>query len=650
MRALSLLTLLVIAICLRFPFIAKDAPYFYNEDEAHHFNRVVDMVKTGSFDPNYFHKPSFHFYLRMPVVAASFLWQVSKGNVRSLDEITTHSKSGVAGYAFSASHPGILKWNRALSVLFSVLSVLLVFLIGKTLELSPVSCFFAALFSAISPALISESAVVGVDGIVVFLCLLSVLFALLSVQSRDGTKGLFLSAIVAGLAVSTKYNALPIILVPAAAALFGMSGIGGAITAIVLSLASFFAGSPFIFKHLPLFLDQFAYEIWHYKIAGHEGNSAEPGIAQLIFYSRWFVDSAVGWVVAVLAAFGVLLVFTNRKNHAAIVLVLFPVLYFYLMVNQRAHFTRNVLVLIPFISLFAVVSAEKLFARYKPILLGSLALGLVGFVPLYRANVQMFRDAPESRKDVIEFLLQSGFKNTAVDPQLQIAAAEIKRVHGSETTESLSPIQARLQGFNYLITAEKNNTGTIETNAIGKAVFSGGTQESGARIIQNPKLQLIDLNTIEVTPEIKRTVSQQSNVISSVVMKKVNGSFTCHTEDEPHCWIQTNIGQVRIPEISEDHFFSGSNGMVPVELELESPWAQTGLKISFLDFLADVPLPDLSAGEHKKIQLKLPYTELKDEKSFFITGITVLNPATEGVSLDTRRLGLAIKSLTLLPQ
>ncbi|NDC38077.1 MAG: hypothetical protein EBZ48_08485 [Proteobacteria bacterium] len=63
------LVILAFAAWLRVPFIRSGMPYFYNEDEAHHYNRVVNMVKRGEFNPHYFLKPSLHFYLRMPVVA-----------------------------------------------------------------------------------------------------------------------------------------------------------------------------------------------------------------------------------------------------------------------------------------------------------------------------------------------------------------------------------------------------------------------------------------------------------------------------------------------------------------------------------------------------------------------------------------------------
>src|SRR3990167_1306941 len=114
---------LLLALWLRLPFVSRDLPYFAREDEAHHFNRVVNMVKSGDFNPHYFHKPSLHFYLRMPVVALSFLWNVSEGHIRSVEDIRTGDPFGLNGYAFAVSHPGIVKWNRSFSVLIILLVI-----------------------------------------------------------------------------------------------------------------------------------------------------------------------------------------------------------------------------------------------------------------------------------------------------------------------------------------------------------------------------------------------------------------------------------------------------------------------------------------------------------------------------------------------
>ena len=79
------------------PWIEGGLPYLYQEDEAHHHNRTVEMVKEGRFNPNYFLKPSLHFYLRMPVIAAGFLYEVSQGRVRKLEELKTRDPRGLAG-------------------------------------------------------------------------------------------------------------------------------------------------------------------------------------------------------------------------------------------------------------------------------------------------------------------------------------------------------------------------------------------------------------------------------------------------------------------------------------------------------------------------------------------------------------------------
>src|SRR5690606_14247362 len=124
--------------------------------------------------PNYFHKPSLHFYLRMPVVAASFLWGVREGHLRSIKEIRTRDKFGLAGYAITSSHPGIVMWNRAFSVLLSLGVLLFTFLITYEISGSSLLASIATLLAAFSPDAIGESAVIGVDVVMAFFVVASV--------------------------------------------------------------------------------------------------------------------------------------------------------------------------------------------------------------------------------------------------------------------------------------------------------------------------------------------------------------------------------------------------------------------------------------------------------------------------------------------
>ena len=392
--------LLLVALWLRFPFVGAGLPYFYDEDEAHHFNRVVNMVKTGSWNPQYFHKPSLHFYLRMPVVAASFLWSVKKGYLRKVEEIRTRDTFGVGDYAFTASHEGIVRWNRAFSLSLSLLLVMTVYFLARRILKSqgnPALSFAAALPAVFSPDLVRYSAFIGVDILMALLCAAAVLSAY-CVYSSYSLRGVFFCGLIAGLAVSSKYNALPIVLMPAAVVFAaGQVNCRSLTAAFAGPAAGFLAGSPFILVSLPLFLNQFAYEIWHYGVEGHAGHMAEPGLHQLLFYLRWLGSSALGWGFLVLAAAGIVGLISARQRSSGIALV-FPLCFGLLMCMQKANFERNMLVIVPFLGIFAAVGISALISRFRPASRSTFLI--IG--PALLCSVQPFIHALEMRRQVLD--------------------------------------------------------------------------------------------------------------------------------------------------------------------------------------------------------------------------------------------------------
>jgi len=294
--------------------VGEGLPFFYREDEAHHFNRLAEMAKSGSFDPVYFHKPSLHFYLRMPVFGASFLWTVKKGAIRSVQEGGTRDDYGVGDYAFSASHPGIVKWSRSFTVLLGLALIPLAFLIALQLSSSTSGALLAAAAVAASPPLIEEGAVIGVDILMATMCLLSVALAL-RLFERFSLSALWICSLCCGLAVSSKYNAAPIALLPVAVCLLSRRISWSTFAACAAGPAlGFLAATPYLFAHFPLFLDQVAYEIWHYGVAGHAGYMAEPGWAQFVFYLRWLNFEALGPALTALGVFGALLLWSPSNS------------------------------------------------------------------------------------------------------------------------------------------------------------------------------------------------------------------------------------------------------------------------------------------------------------------------------------------------
>ena len=179
-------------------------------------------------------------------MAASFLWNVKQGHVRKLSEVRTKDEFGVGRYAFTASHPGMVKWNRAFSVALGIISIILTYLITLRLINNQVAGYLAGLLVAVAPALVARDPIIGVDVVMTTACLAAV-YASLRLFDHFSLGALFVAGILAGLAVSSKYNALPIALVPLVFCIVDARiNFKTVLIAFCAPLAGFLAGSPYI--------------------------------------------------------------------------------------------------------------------------------------------------------------------------------------------------------------------------------------------------------------------------------------------------------------------------------------------------------------------------------------------------------------------
>ncbi|MCB0333041.1 MAG: glycosyltransferase family 39 protein, partial [Bdellovibrionales bacterium] len=458
-----LVATLLFLLWFRFPTISTGLPYFTQEDEAHHFNRVVRMVQSGNWDPEYFHKPSLHFYLRMPIVALSFLWNVREGHIRKIEEIQTKNPYGIAGYSFTASHIGIVKWNRAFSVLLIMLSLWLTYLVAFELTSSFFLSLIALILAGVSPELLRYSGTIGVDVVMTFFCLLTTYLAT-RFKKEDPLSSLLALGVCAGLAVSSKYNALPIMGLPLFVCLLNKRFNAQSILVSLLSpVVGFFLGSPYILASLPLFLNQFAYEIWHYGVAGHVGHTAEPGTEQAIFYTKWLASDGLGTLGALLTLFGVLALL-KKPNRKALSALWFPLFFFLLMVSQRANFTRNMIVVIPFAACFVAYGLSTLLRFFsptsilRPIAVGVVLLFLIG-EPVTRAfEIRFAMASQEDSRDSLSTWIRSGklTGETAISGKLW-ASREVTTLPSLTQYDPSqdTPLDLYLQGYTNIITGPK---------------------------------------------------------------------------------------------------------------------------------------------------------------------------------------------------
>jgi hypothetical protein len=633
-KHLPIYLLLTLAFFLRIPFISAGMPYFQNEDEAHHFNRNVEMLKTGDLNPHYFHKPSLHFYLRLPVLAAGFFWTVKNAQIRSIQEVQTRNEFGLAGYNFSASHPSLVKWSRAFSVICCLIAILAIYFCALELGLSSSLSFLAAFLAALSPELLIYSPVIGVDMPMSMFCVLCSYFALRYTKSNK-IFDLLSSALLAGCALSTKYNALPIIFVPVISVIFASNAKKSLHLAlsILLPIVFFFICSPAILTSIPLFLDQFAYEIWHYGIAGHEGHTEEPGLSQAIFYLKWLGNKAIGWpaLLAVLLTLPILIInlISSKKVQTKYwVFISFPAIFFLLMIAQKTNFERNLLVLIPYFSVFVVITLNFFFLYFLERKFARIIIQIFIFALLLKpikqsvAEYQKLYNQSESRVLAINWLRKNltDFQDLAVSGELQFAdfnvydpqAQVFKQPRGTHVykLEDLDALKLYQQGFDFIAVSSEKDLKNLEFFEYKVAkTFAGTTTKQ--RIIIDPQIEIIQLLQIKLEqinasalPEFSESQKTEQNLTDT--------------------WLEQRVYKI------------GNTN--PLDFEFTSPWVGQELKL-----ICD------SFNQETILKVDNTWTKFNLTENYFNNCFLIIkdlhSPSDYGLNSDTRRLAVQIRKL-----
>jgi len=642
----ALVLLFLVATLWWWPFVDSGSPYLYHEDEAHHFNRIVDMVRTGDLDPHYFHKPSLHFYLRIPAVIAGFLWEVRAGNARSIKEVRTRDPEGLAGYAFSASHPGILRASRLFTLLVSILILFATYQLGAQLSGLPAVGVAAAVLVLLSTEFSRYSAFIGVDTIMTLMAVTAVVAAVSCV--RCFSLGTFIAAsFVAGLAISSKYNALPIVLVP----LFTLIACRRLdfltlLLALVMPALGFVVGSPYVLSSLPLFTDQLSYEVWHYGIAGHAEHTAEPGLSQLLHYSWWLTGDGIGVVATFFAVAGFIFVLIRRTREGVVVSA-FPLLFLLLMCAQRANFERNMIVLIPFVAVWASYGA----LRSLEALPVRSAIRHWGFgVLMLAATIQPFfqtvalrhqvMEIPETRRDAEAWLrsVAKGESAVATDLEFSRSALILPSVE-SFAPEEQTLAKLALAGFDHAL-VDASYLVRPEDQRIASLVHTFHGIPEKQRVTANPTIRVFDLSlNAEASAQLRGAVADEATILLTPGAEGAG----CARRDaaaavEGHCWIEKRIGQLQLAPSSSAPQAGGV-----LHLSVMSPWAEQ--RAEFQVGNSASVIQELSvAGEWVDVQLPITAEALLAHEPIWVTVQKVQSPKAHGLNEDPRRLGIAIRA------
>jgi hypothetical protein len=626
----SVALLLIVVAWLWWPRVTAGLPYVYDEDEGHHFNRVVNMVKSGDYNPHYFLKPSLHFYLRMPAVALGFLHEVQRGRARTLDDIKTGDPHGLGRHSFSASHPGVLKSVRLVSILCGLISLLLILYLSEAFTGSLESGLVASLGVACSPLFMEYAGQVGVDIVVSTVVLVAVVLATRAVAVRRGDLAASdkvawfvfgLVCLCCGLAISTKYNAFPIALVGVLVAFqtpYPLLALGGCPVLIGLG---FCLGSPFALVSLPLFLDHMAYEIWHYGLQGHEGHTRTPGWEHALNYCLELGSDGMGlWLVAL--GIGGLLWGVWAYGYKGLILCIFPGLYLAYMSQQKAHFLRNMVVLIPFLwcgATFLLAQLQE--PRVRRLLYCLVLIAPVLSVADYRSRLV---NQTESRNLLENWLPQrpdAASSSVVVSSKLQpsLALRELPGVVsmsvGQQTLEDLY-----MNGFRYVVFAQfEVDSNPRLAGLVPLMRFEGVGQPQ--RIVRNPAMAVFELESSLFEREKLEALAKLNADVSHLFQDPDSCGGTQEAANEGDlCWLKSRLG-----------YLKGQPNQI-INVELMSPWPNQRLSLGAQTCL--IP----TTGAWHQCELRLGASG----EGFLEIG-RISAPGAWHLSADTRRLGVAIR-------
>ena len=311
--------------------------------------RIALQFLSGDPNPRFFHWPSLHMYVLAGLYGVHYIVGRALGWYGGLQEFLARWNADWAPFFLIA---------RFYSAALGVMTVYLTFRIAQRLD-GRTTGLVAAGFLAAAFLHVRESHFAMLDVPMTFLVMASILFLLRT--SDDEQPGTFaIAGALCGFAVSTKYNALPLVapalaapFIPAQNAAAATRRVHPPFTLVVAFLipfvAAFLAGTPYALGDWLRFVEDLQYDFTHLS-GGHGFEVGRGWVAHL----RISLLHGMGLplLVAAIAGFGVLL---RRRDRAAVVLGAFAIAYYVVTGSGSTVFARYALPLVPVLCVTAAL-------------------------------------------------------------------------------------------------------------------------------------------------------------------------------------------------------------------------------------------------------------------------------------------------------
>jgi hypothetical protein len=351
--SIGLGVLILYAFLVRFLIIRWGFPYIYEWDEPQIATTALNMLRKGDFNPHFFNYPAFLIYscLAVDILHYYYLMKLPSHHPYYLPHLGKLKLSYDTGWHWDISHPSFYIWNRIIIVMLAVGSILGIFFILKENFNKWIALLSMFLFVPL-PWHIEYSARILPGMPMQFFAIISTLLSLRFL--KDGKmKNLLSSAIFGGLCISSKYNGAPILLVPVVTYIIGIKKIKTnkslvLLSIIILPIVTFCVFNPYIFKSWTHFLGASGGEIRHYALEGNAyplwAIKKEIKLMNQNFTPQILIMSIIGGIILIL-----------KHWRKFIVGFMFPIVYGWIMINQKLIISRGFLPLYPFIVILSTI-------------------------------------------------------------------------------------------------------------------------------------------------------------------------------------------------------------------------------------------------------------------------------------------------------
>jgi 4-amino-4-deoxy-L-arabinose transferase-like glycosyltransferase len=354
-----LLFIVLLATGIRMEGAFSDLPYIFHPDEPRHIAIIQHILKTGDLNPHFFNYPSMFLYINDLAYIPYYFIEKLMGRFKTVNDIAEPIIL-VMGTAF-APLPGTVILSRLVTLLFSVASIILLFIAGKELTKIPLVGLLAALMMALADCHIASSCSITPDIFVLFWSLAAFLASILILQ-QGKTWHYVIAGIAVGFAASSKYNGALIVVTVVGAHFFrtGWSGIRDQrlYLMFLLSGIGFILITPYAILDFKQFGRAIKAEGMHYS-TGHAGMEGQA----LTWYIKylWQTEGIIAVSAIIQIARGVYL-----RQKETLLLSSFTIIYIAFISHFVVRNDRTLLPVIPFVLLLGSMLLVDLLRTKKP--------------------------------------------------------------------------------------------------------------------------------------------------------------------------------------------------------------------------------------------------------------------------------------------